>query len=65
MVVKFSELTQDLASCSSMERIKFPKEKQVQALQKSVKAPAWAVECECIEVEENDILQMAYELNRV
>lgn len=64
-VVKFSELTQDLAACSSMERIKFPKEKQLQALQKNVKAPTWAVECECIEVEENDILQMAYELNRV
>lgn len=64
-VVKFSELTQDLATCSSMEQIKFPRDKQLQALHKNVKAPTWAVECECIEVEENDILQTAYELNRV
>ncbi len=64
-VVKFSELTQEFTYCSSMERIKFPKDKLVQSQHKNVKAPSWGVECECIEVEENDVLQTAYELNRV
>lgn len=64
-VLKVSELTQDLTTCNSMERIKTPKEKRDQAQHKSVKAPSWAVECECIEVEENDVLQTAYELHRV
>lgn len=73
-VVKFSEMTQDLTQCSSMERIpKVPKEKpdylkkpfMTRTPRAKNQKPAWAVECECIEVEENDVLQTAYELHRV
>lgn len=68
IVLKFSELTQDLASCSSKDHtvVDAPKKNKMKAVSKVAEiSPLGAVECECIEVDEKECLRTAYELYRV